>query len=197
VLRGGPEGEWGEGSGGGGAVITKNKKILRKIKYLINQAKLNENFVHNDIGYNYRLPNLNALLGISQFKKLKKFIKKKKNIHNNYINLIKDIRGVEFLPNPVYSDSNNWMNILVVDKKVFKKDIFEIKKNFTINKIETRLVWKRNSSQKMYNKYERYMINNSKRVIKNCLCMPSSTHLIKKDQYTVIKILKNESATNN
>ena len=71
-------------SGAGGAILTNNKIYEKNSRYLINQAKDNEFFIHNDVGYNYRLPSLNANLGISQIKKISFIKQRKKKIHFLY-----------------------------------------------------------------------------------------------------------------
>ena len=66
-------------SGGGGVVITNNKKIYKKISSLVSNSKVPHNweYIHNQVGYNYRMPNLNAALASAQFNKLRKILNKK------------------------------------------------------------------------------------------------------------------------
>ena len=98
-------------SGGGGAIITNNLKIFKKAKYLINQAKDNSiNFIHNDVGYNYRMSNLHAAVGYTQLKKINYILKKKKEINKYYKLQIDNIDGLTI--ENLYSNSNNWLNIL-------------------------------------------------------------------------------------
>ena len=72
-------------TGGGGMILTNNKKIAEKAKYLTNQSKDNSIYsIHNEVGYNFRLPNILAALGLAQLESLSKYIKKKKIIHKRY-----------------------------------------------------------------------------------------------------------------
>ena len=76
-------------SGGGGMVVTNDSKLSKKIRFLSNQAKVNDTFyIHSDIGYNYRLPNVNCSIGFTQLKKLKSFINIKKKNYRIYSKML-------------------------------------------------------------------------------------------------------------
>ena len=74
-------------------------------------------FVHNEIGYNYRMSNISAALGISQIKQLKYFLNKKRFIRNFYIKKIKTLKYVSIAKNPPYSNNNNWLNLIRINNK--------------------------------------------------------------------------------
>jgi perosamine synthetase len=165
-------------TGGGGAILCKKKKLAKKIKYLINQAKEGIDFTHNKIGYNYKLPNLNAMLGMSQIKKINKYIKIKKYINKLYKDGFKNLSNVSILDSPNYSSSNNWLNVLQIKKKINTRKIREM---FLKKNIDVRLIWKPNHDQKHLRKFQRFKIMNANKIIKNCLLLPSSVNLKKKD----------------
>ena len=71
-------------TGGGGMLLTDDKKLAKKAKYLVSQAKDNNRYIHNDVGYNFRLTNIQAALGLAQLENFKKFKKKKNQIHIFY-----------------------------------------------------------------------------------------------------------------
>ena len=179
-------------SGGGGMILTNNKSLATKAKYLINQAKNDPLFYkHNEIGYNFRLSNLHASLGLVQLYKLKKFLFFKKKIHTQYSKFFSNIEYLNISDIPKYASSNYWLNILEINKKInktgFKKIVSDLKKL----KIEVRPIWKPNHLQKMYNKYQQYKINNIKSFYFNRLCLPSSPMLTNKEvNYVCKSILK-------
>ena len=85
-------------TGSGGSILIKNKKDFKKAKSLINQSKKDKFFfVHNEIGYNYGMPNINATLGLSQISKINQILKKKKNIHYYYKKIFLNCKKIEFL----------------------------------------------------------------------------------------------------
>lgn len=175
-------------TGGGGAILCKNKKLAIKIKYLINQAKEGVDFTHNEIGYNYRLPNLNAMLGISQINKLRRYIKVKEYINKLYLEGFKNFSDVSILNSPKYSLSNNWLNVLQIKKKI---NINKIRNMFLKKNIDVRLIWKPNHEQKYLKHFQKFKIVNANKIVKNCILLPSSVNLKKKDINRIIKITKN------
>ncbi len=107
-------------SGGGGVIITNNKKIAKKADYLINQAKDNSfKFIHNEIGYNYKLTNIQAALGFAQLENIEYFLKKKKEIYSYYKKKINNHKLFKIVETPKYSQNNNWITILHI-KKILK-----------------------------------------------------------------------------
>ena len=106
-------------TGGGGMILTNNRILAQKARYLISQAKKDSiNFIHDEIGYNYRFSNIQAAFGIGQIKNLKTIIKKKKSIHRNYKNLLGESDIFSFFDFPDYSNNNHWLVILQIKKKI-------------------------------------------------------------------------------
>lgn len=178
-------------AGGGGIISTNNKKDFLKAKYLASQAKSDPiNFIHNDIGYNFRISNLHASIGLSQLNSLPKVLKKKKIIHNLYIKELNNIPGLKILENPKYSLSNNWLNILFIDKKKYGLDKKQVIKKFLNLNIETRSLWYPSHLQKPFKNFEKFNIKRSKDFFDRCLCLPSSFSLKTTDQKKIINCLK-------
>jgi len=173
-------------TGSGGAILTNNIKYEKKSRYLINQAKDNDFFKHNELGYNYRLPSLNAYLGISQIKKLSAFKRKKKQIHFFYKNIFKSSNVFDVYNFPIISENNYWMNILILKNKKDKKFIsFLI--NYLKNIIEFRRIWPPNETQKLYKYSQRFEIEESKKLYDTTVCVPSSPIITKKNVLFIYK----------
>ena len=172
-------------SGAGGMILTNKKSLSKNAEYLINQAKDNSKYyIHNEIGYNFRLTNLHSAIGLAQLEKINEILKIKKNIHNHYKKIFNKIKGIDILENPSFSRSNNWLNILRVGKD-FKKNIKWIEKKLKKNNIECRFIWWPNHKQKQYLKNFKYKITNTDNLINYSLCLPSSINIKKND---IIKI---------
>ena len=179
-------------AGSGGMLVTNNKKYYQRAKYLSTQAKDDATyFIHNNIGYNYKLNNLCAAVGVAQLETLKEKIAKKKNLHIKYKKEIDNINGFYINAVPGYCESNYWLNILRIDQKKINinnvKIIDHLKKNF----IDVRAVWHPNHLQKKFTKFQRYKIEKAKKIVETSVCLPSSVNLSNKDQKKVINAIKN------
>ena len=109
-------------------MICKSKKMTKKIKYLVNQAKDDKiNFIHNDVGYNFGLSNINAAIGYAQLKNLNKILKLKKNLHLLYRNYFSEKTKFSIIEKPNYSVPNYWLNIVDLKSRKQKNKFF---KNF-------------------------------------------------------------------
>ena len=177
-------------SGGGGVIITNNKELAKKSLHLSTQATVDKfNYVHDDIGYNYRLTNLQAAVGLAQLEKIKHFLRIKKRIKNFYLSRLRNFRNFTFNKQPSYANNNCWMLSISL-----KKDL-QITKNHVIKflyskGIETRSIWKPLHLQKHYKKCQRYKISNSESIFKNTITIPSSTNLKNSDLLKVVSLIK-------
>ena len=178
-------------TGGGGMILTNNQKIAKKAKYLITQAKDDPIYsVHNEVGYNFRLTNILAALGLAQLESLSKYIKKKKVIHERYKAKINKIKYLSISNTPHYAVCNYWLNILEINKNLSKKKLSKIIKYFFKNGIEVRPLWHPNHLQKKYKNCQTYKLDNINKIYLNRLCLPSSSQLTKKKQDFICKKLK-------
>ena len=179
-------------TGGGGMILTNNQKIAKKAKYLITQAKDDPIYsVHNEVGYNFRLTNILAALGLAQLESLSKYIKKKKVIHERYKAKINKIKYLSISNTPYYAVCNYWLNILEINKNLSKKKLSKIIKYLFKKGIEVRPLWHPNHLQKKYKNCQTYKLDNINKIYLNRLCLPSSSQLTKKKQDFICKKLKN------
>jgi perosamine synthetase len=101
-------------TGGGGAILTNDDKLARQAKHLTTTAKRPHRweFFHDEVAWNYRLPNLNAALGCAQMESLPEFLRLKRQLAHRYREVFEGINGVEFVDEPINSQSNYWLNTL-------------------------------------------------------------------------------------
>ena len=104
-------------SGGGGAILTNDKAIAKRAKHLTTTAKLPDPFGydHDEVGFNYRLPNINAALGTAQIENLAANVERKRALANLYAEHFADVSGVEFFVEPEGARSNYWLNTLIFE----------------------------------------------------------------------------------
>ena len=106
-------------SGAGGAILTNDAELGARARHLTTTAKQAHRFefIHDEIGYNYRLPNLNAALGLAQLAKLDDFIVRKRAVAATYLEALAELPGAHVLREPADSISNYWLNALVLDNE--------------------------------------------------------------------------------
>jgi perosamine synthetase len=126
-------------TGGGGMILTDNPALALKAKHLTTTAKLPHifEFIHDEIGYNYRLPNLNAVLGCAQMEKIASFIESKKNIYDHYKNFFLE-RNIRFFAPHEGVSWNYWLNTLVLNSREEKEYLLEKSNEMGVM---TRPVW--------------------------------------------------------
>tara|TARA_B100000161_G_scaffold262374_1_gene232064 strand:- start:1891 stop:3039 length:1149 start_codon:yes stop_codon:yes gene_type:complete len=180
-------------SGGGGLISIKNERKYQQAIYLASQAKKDSiQFIHDDVGYNFLLSNLHACIGLSQLLNINKVLKRKEEINRIYKNKINKINGLEILTPPKNCKPNNWLNVLIVNEKLYGLSKNQVIQKFYDQNIETRSLWYPNHLQKPFKKFQNYEIKKSNLMFKSCLCLPSSYGLQKSDQSKIIKLLKNK-----
>jgi dTDP-4-amino-4,6-dideoxygalactose transaminase len=177
-------------TGGGGIILTDDGALAEKAKYLTTQAKDDPvRYVHDEIGYNFRLTNIQAALGVAQLEQLPVFLKRKRDIFYQYQTALDDVEGLTIADVPVYADNNHWMNLLQIDTGIYGEDREELMKKLEEKGIQTRPVWKLNHEQKPYKDCQYYKIENAKKLVENSLCLPSSINITKAQSQYIVKHL--------
>ena len=160
-------------SGGGGAILTRSKKIYNLIKHLATVSKKEENnsAKYDEVGYNYKMPSLNAALGISQIKKIRLIKKYKYYNYLQYKNLFLKNKDFYFLINKKNTESNHWLNCIIFkNQKILDKKFFD---SFKKKKIEIRKIWSLNNKGNYYKKYPKMKLRVSNYLEKRIICLPS------------------------
>lgn len=166
-------------TGGGGVILTKNKSHYLKAKYLTTVAKKNIKFefIHGELGYNYRMPNLNASLGFSQMASLKKILEKKKIIHSMYKKIFEDASHINLLTNLKNCKSNHWLNTIILDSKS-KNNLKNILYKFNKNGIAVRPAWELLPNLEYLKKYPKDNLPCAMSLKNSIINLPSSPNLI-------------------
>lgn len=170
-------------TGGGGAVTARCADEVEHLKYLSTQAKDDPQFyIHNEIGYNYRMTNLQAALGVAQMEELQQFIETK---HRNYILYKERFREVSFgtlLPFREGTSSNQWFYSLQLrEDRLQGKDMRDIIGALQERGVQTRAIWGLIHEQKPYRQNIAYKIEKAPCYSATVLNIPSSTQLTEED----------------
>lgn len=106
-------------TGGGGAILTKDEELGKLAKHLSTTARIPHQwgFFHDQIGFNYRLPNINAALGCAQLEQLPHFLEEKRSLAQRYEQAFKGLKGVKFFTEPDFARSNYWLNVLLLTER--------------------------------------------------------------------------------
>ena len=177
-------------SAGGGAILTNNKSVSARANYLINQAKDDViKFIHNEIGFNYRMSNIHAAIGFAQINRFKEIYLKKLEIKNFYKKYFKDSDNINLVQGHFFSNNNNWINVIRLDGFKYKK-IIKLTEYLKKNKIDVRPVWYLNHLQKPFLKCENYKIKNAIKLNNESLCLPSGPGLSELKIKKICKFIK-------
>ena len=163
-------------TGGGGAILTNNNKLADHLKHLINQAKINHSweYKHDFIGYNFRMPNVNAAIGLAQMEVLSSILDSKKKIFQKYRDFFNKIE-IDFFSEPIDSNSNYWLNSVILDNREQKEDFLKI---MNMNGINCRPIWSLINNQNMYKNCQHGDLSNSKWLEDRVVNIPSSPSLL-------------------
>ncbi len=173
-------------TGGGGMIITNDEQLAKKAKHLTTQAKADPNeYYHDEVGYNYRLVNVLAAMGVAQMEQLPGFIKRKKEIASFYNKELGKIPG--FSPQKISPevDSNNWLYTAKVKQQP------ALRKFLRDNQVDARPFWVP-MNQLPANKDSIYFnkTNTSQEVYQECLSLPCSTHITDDDLSKVASLVR-------
>ncbi len=176
--------------GGGGMLLTDSQKLAQRAVYLTTQAKDDPiEYIHNSIGYNYRLTNLQAAVGLAQFEQLESFLAKKTVIAQKYTEFLKMIPGLHLPQQAPWAKSIWWLYTVLVDRKKYGMDSRALMKILEVQKIQARPFWHPLHSLKAFKGCDAYKIEKSLKLYREGLSLPSSVGLTASEQNKIIKVL--------
>ena len=178
-------------TGGGGMVVGDNEELVEKVRFLSSQAKKDTlYFIHDEIGYNYRMLNLQAALGTSQIDQLESFIETKIKNYKIYKEELEKIEGLEILPFVKGIRANHWFYSLKIDKEKYGIGRDELLQKLVDAGIQTRPIWGLIHQQKPYSACQSYEIEKALYYYDRVLNLPCSSNLTEKEVYQVIEKIK-------
>lgn len=170
----------------GGAVTAKDPAVVDHIRYLSTQAKDDPHFyIHNEVGYNYRMTNLQAAVGVAQMEELPIFIERKQTNFEKYKKLFKDFELCRLIPFRDGVSSNKWFYSLKINRERITADMRKIIKDLQDKGIQTRAIWGLINEQKPYLNEVTYRLEKATYYANRILNIPSSTQITDEEiEYT-------------
>ena len=178
---------------GGGALLSNNSDAIAKARFLATQAKDNApHYQHSEIGYNYRMSNVAAAIGVGQLTVLSERVAARRANHDFYQALLGEVKGVYFLLEPEGYFSNRWLSCLLIDPQqtggISREDV-----RLALEKenIECRPLWKPMHLQPLFAEARHYGSNYSEELFDLGLCLPSGSNLTDNQKQQIANQLKN------
>jgi perosamine synthetase len=165
-------------TGGGGAVLTDDETLARRAKHITTTARIPHpwRYMHDELGYNYRMPNINAALGCAQLEQLDGFVDRKRSLLSRYLHAFADVNGAQIFVEPDYARSNYWLNLLLLDpdQAASREDLLELTHK---NGILTRPAWVLLHRLPMYAQAPRMDLSTAEHLESRIISLPSSAFL--------------------
>jgi perosamine synthetase len=158
--------------GGGGVVITDSDEVAARLKHLSTTAKVPHqwNYVHDEIGYNYRLPNVNAALAVAQMESLEKYLINKRDLAGQYLQFFKET-SFNFITEPENAKSNYWLNAIILEDREQRDAFLEATNSAGVM---TRPIWELMNRLVMYKDCQTDSLINSMWLVDRVVNIPSS-----------------------
>ena len=178
-------------TGGGGAITANDTKVVDHIRYLSTQAKDDVHYyIHNEVGYNYRMTNLQAALGVAQLEELPEFIRRKQRNYKLYCQLFDGFELVHMIGFCSDIDSNMWFYSLEINRDKVKATMREIITKLEKNGVQTRAIWGLINEQLPYIHEATYKLEKAPYYAERILNIPSSTQITAEEIHYVVENIK-------
>ena len=174
--------------GGGGAVLLNNQISEKFIRHISTTARTDDGYAHDEIGFNYRLTNIQAAVGVAQLEQLESFLESKKRIAEVYNSELAEFSGGSF-PNVSGDTPSNWISGIVLNDS-HKENIGEIVSTLAENRIQARESWHPIHEMKPYRNCQASTMQSIKFLKGRVLTLPNSTGLAREDQDRVVKCVR-------
>lgn len=175
---------------GGGMLVTRSKEIADGAKFLSTQARdLAPHYEHSLLGYNYRLSNVCAAIGLGQMEVLEERVASRRAINLRYQTEL-SLPGISFMPEPKGYYSSKWLTVISIDPQKVGLTREDIRKTLMSHQIESRPVWKPMHLQPLFRETRYVGSGNDRTLFENGLCLPSSSDMTATEQNEVIDRIK-------
>jgi dTDP-4-amino-4,6-dideoxygalactose transaminase len=172
---------------GGGALVSSEKKYIEKAKFLSTQARdPAPHYEHSELGYNYRLSNISAAIGIGQLNVLDERVRRRREIYDDYLSALNHSGNIEFLEEPEGYYSNRWLTTILLPNSKMRDAILQ---EMDAENIEARPLWKPMHLQPLYEHCTFYGSNIAEDLFERGLCLPSGTNITEEEQERIIEIV--------
>lgn len=163
-------------TGGGGMILTNDEDLARRAKHITTTAKTPHawEYVHDEIGFNYRLPNINSALGCAQMESLPTYLEKKRKLASRYIEAFQNIPGVDFFVEKDFAKTNYWLNAIILKDGSLRDEVLKATNDA---QIMTRPLWRLMHRLPMFEKNPRMDLSVAEGLEARVINLPSSVFL--------------------
>jgi len=163
-------------SGGGGVIVTDDAALAKELKHITTTAKVPHKweYVHDEVGFNYRMPNINAALLVAQMEQLDRFLADKRALAAEYETFFKNFDDIAFIKEPKDAKSNYWLNAIILKDKSARDTFLEYS---NAHGVMSRPVWRLLSELKMFQNCYNDGLENSKYLQERVVNIPSGVRL--------------------
>jgi len=173
---------------GGGALISNNGEYCKKAIFLATQARDQApHYQHSEIGYNYRMTNIEAGIGLGQLEVLDNRVKTRRKVYEFYKKELSGIKEISFIEEPNNFFSNRWLTTIITDSFETKE---KIQLGLENESIESRPLWKPMHLQPIFKEYPSYLNGASEGLFNSGLCLPSGSKLSIKNMKRIVSNIK-------
>jgi perosamine synthetase len=178
-------------TGGGGMIVTRKEEWADHARYLTTQAKDNPiEYIHNEVGFNYRLTNLQAALGCAQVEQLDEFLFRKRRIAQQYNEALLDLSGVSTLNEAAWATSACWLHTVLIDPEKYGVDRFELFRLLANEEIQARPLWQPLHRSPAHSESPAYYVEVADEIHRKALSLPSSVGLSEQEMARVVKVIR-------
>jgi dTDP-4-amino-4,6-dideoxygalactose transaminase len=177
---------------GGGMLLTGDEDRAQKARFMATQARdPAPHYQHSELGFNYRLSNILAALGLGQLGVLEERVEARRHNFTFYENALAGLPGVEFMPEPDYSRSNRWLTCLTIDPEAFGATREDIRLALAEENIEARPVWKPLHLQPLFAGCRTQGGSVGEELFRDGLCLPSGSSMTEEDLARTVTVVRN------
>jgi perosamine synthetase len=177
-------------TGGGGMIVTDNPVWAKEARYLVTQAKDDPvEYVHNRIGYNYRLANVLAAIGVAQLEQLATYVAAKRDHAQYYSELLREVPGVQAPKQASWAHSTFWLYCVSIDECVYGVSSRQLMLNLKHSGIQSRPLWRPLHTLPPFRDCQAFEVQVADRLHASCLCLPSSVGLTAAEQHRVHEVV--------
>jgi len=178
---------------GGGAIISDDKELITKARFLSKQAReIAPHYQHTEVGYNYRISNILAGIGLGQMEVIDKRVIQRRDNFDFYKKNLGKIEGISFQEEPDNSFfPNHWLTTILIDPEETGKTWLELQAELEKENIESRPLWKPMHLQPIFSTFPAYLNGTSEELFSKGLCLPSGSNMTEKDRMKVLNTIIN------
>ncbi len=179
----------------GGVLVSPRKELVEQVRFWSSQAKDPDptglrNYIHSELGYNYRFSNVLAAIALAQLGVLQQRIEERRAVAFRYRDAFAEMQGIRLMPQAAYGRHTNWLSCVLIDEKEFGMSSSELIRFLDTRNIESRPVWRPLHLQSLFERYECVGGSVAEDLHRRGVCLPSSSNLSRHEQEFILNCIR-------